>query len=46
MFQRSSTSSDTNHESSPIHVKIHETSRGRHRICISQTLLRTHTGDT
>ncbi|CAF1012588.1 unnamed protein product [Rotaria magnacalcarata] len=41
----SSTSNDTGHEASPIRLKIHENSRGRHRICVSQTLLRTHTGD-
>ncbi|CAF0914885.1 unnamed protein product [Rotaria sp. Silwood1] len=37
--------SDTAHESSPIRVIIRETSRGRHRICVSQTLLRTHNSD-
>ncbi|CAF2401406.1 unnamed protein product [Rotaria sp. Silwood2] len=42
----SSTSNDTGHESSPIRLKILETPQGRHRICVSQTLLRTHTGDT
>jgi len=45
LFQRSSLSSDTGHESSPIRVVIRETSRGRHRICVSQTLLRTHNSD-
>ncbi|CAF0748822.1 unnamed protein product [Rotaria sordida] len=42
----SSTNNNTGHESSPIRLKIRETPRGRHYICISQTLLRTHTGDT
>jgi len=41
----SSFSGDTSHESSPIRVRICETSRGRHRICVSQTLLRTHNGN-
>ncbi|CAF3904730.1 unnamed protein product [Rotaria sp. Silwood2] len=39
---RSLFNNDTAHESSPIRVIICETSRGRHRICVSQTLLRTH----
>ncbi|CAF1042185.1 unnamed protein product [Adineta steineri] len=42
----SSLSSDTAHESSPIRVTMRETSRGRHHICVSQTLLRTHNSDT
>ncbi|CAF0957477.1 unnamed protein product [Adineta steineri] len=42
---RSSTSSDTVHESSPIRVIMRETPRGRYRICVSQTLLRSHIGD-
>ena len=33
------------HESSPIRVIMRETTRGRHRICVSQTLLRTHAGE-
>ncbi|CAF3563418.1 unnamed protein product, partial [Adineta steineri] len=41
----SSLSSDTAHESSPIRVTMRETSRGRHHICVSQTLLRTHNSD-
>ncbi|CAF4001591.1 unnamed protein product [Rotaria sordida] len=39
---RSLFNNDTSHESSPIRVIIRETSRGRHRICVSQTLLRAH----
>jgi hypothetical protein len=45
LFQRTSFGSGTTHESSPIRVMICETSRGRHRICVSQTLLRAHAGD-
>ncbi|CAF3313410.1 unnamed protein product [Rotaria socialis] len=41
----SSTSNNAGHEASPIRLKIHETPQGRHHICVSQTLLRTHTGD-
>ncbi|CAF1373286.1 unnamed protein product [Rotaria magnacalcarata] len=42
---RSLFGNDTGHESSPIRVMIRETSRGRHRICVSQTLLRAHNSD-
>ncbi|CAF4112622.1 unnamed protein product [Rotaria socialis] len=42
---RSPFGNDTGHESSPIRVMIRETSRGRHRICVSQTLLRAHNSD-
>lgn len=44
-FQRVSTSSDNAHESSPVRVAIRQTNRGRYRICVSQTLLRSHNGD-